>query len=47
MTTSLNPNAEVFRSSHPPVSSTAVDVSSTHWSDTLASDLAVANISTG
>ena len=47
MTTSLNPNAEVFHSSQSATLSAAIDASSTHWSDPLASDLAVANISTG
>ena len=47
MTTSLNPNAEVFHSSQPAASSAAVDATSTRWSDPLPPDLAVTNISTG
>jgi len=48
MTTSLNPNAEVFHSSQPVTSSAAaIDTPSTHWTDPLAPDLAVTNISTG
>ena len=47
MTTSLNPNAEVFQSSQPVTSSAAIDTATTHWSDPMAPDLAVTNISTG